>query len=625
MAFGSVHNHSDGSNTRGFMDSTIKVEDLIEYAKELNHIGVVLTDHDTITNHKRILNYFNKVKKENPEKWKDFKLGLGNEIYLCGRKDIEEDKKYKFYHFILIAKDLIGHEQIRTLSTRAWIDNSFTWVYIRTPTFYDDLFEIVEANRGHLIASSACLGGQCPEYILEAYKENPDNPNYKRAKTWLRRIEQCFGKGNFFLELQPSLQEDQKIVNKAYIQLSEELDIPYIWTTDSHYLRKEDRPIHEAFLKSNEDGGKEREVGDFYASTYMMAEEEIHSYTDDYLGYDIVQKGLDNTKLIFDQIEEFSLDQELVIPYLPLEETEPDIKLVSKYKDKIPLLEEYATSNHQCNKHLVKVILEKIESNQEELANQETYEAIGDNLNTIKLISEKTGQQWSGYLLQVRDLVATCWEAGSIVAPGRGSGVGFILLYLLDITQINPLREETKTYPWRFLNPERVSVPDIDSDFINSYRDKVLSLLQQKYCGNDEKLGKRRVMKVQTLSTVKAKSAIQTAARGLGVTPEEAQFLSSFILAPRGMQYNLTQTFYGDENENLPPNIEFVNLMTGKYKEVWNVAKSIEGLINGVGSHAGGVVITSEPIEKYCALMKTSSGDIITQHDLHQIEDEGQQ
>ena len=127
-------------------------------------------------------------------------------------------------------------------------------------------------------------------------------------------------------------------------------------------------------------------------------------------------------------------------------------------------------------------------------------------------------------------------------------------------------------------------------------------------------------MKVQTLSTMKAKSALQTACRGLGYTPEEGQFLGSFIGQERGIQFTLKQTFYGDEENGLRPNKEFVNLMTGQYKDVWEVAQKIEGLISGVGSHAGGVILSATDVVDHAALMKTASGDIITQFDLHASE-----
>ena len=162
----SLHNHTAmGSNTRGFLDSINRVEDLIDYTFELGHKGIAITDHDCITAHMDAVDYINSKRKEAKEsgdedlikRWNDYRLILGNEIYLCSRKQIEEDKEYKFWHFILLSKDAIGHKQIRELSTRAWTQNAFTWVNIRTPTFYDDLFEIVESDRGHLMASTACF------------------------------------------------------------------------------------------------------------------------------------------------------------------------------------------------------------------------------------------------------------------------------------------------------------------------------------------------------------------------------------------------------------------------------------------------------------------------------------
>lgn len=225
---------------------------------------------------------------------------------------------------------------------------------------------------------------------------------------------------------------------------------------------------------------------------------------------------------------------------------------------------------------------------------------------------------WSAYLLQTKNLVQCAWEIGTLVGPSRGSGGGFILLYILGITQINPLREKTKLYYWRFLHEYRASVLDVDVDIMGNMKEKLVEYLQNKYGGP------RRVMKVQTILTVKSKNAIAIACRGLGITPEEAQFLSSFIGQERGIQYTLKQTYYGDEDNNLAPNTEFVNLMNGeKYKKVWEVAQRIEGLVVGVGSHAGGVVLTPSDVCDYTSLMKTSSGDIITQFDLHKLEENG--
>ena len=431
-------------------------------------------------------------------------------------------------------------------------------------------------------------------------------------------MDKCFGHGNFFLEMQPSHQEDQIIVNNTILKLSKELDVPYIITTDAHYLKKEDRYTHEIFLKSNEDEGKDRETGEFYATTYFMSEEEIHEYMDKYIGRENVQKGIDNTNLIWDMVEEYSLEQKLNIPYEPTDLREPDVILYNRYKEKIELLKDFYESEYPCDRHLVRNIVEKIESCQEELANDKTYDAINTCLKVIKNTSDKMGTQWSAYLLQTRAFVDTIWEAGSLCGPSRGSGGGFILLYILGIIQINPLRETTRLYYWRFLHEFRASPLDIDLDCEGAKRDTIIQILQEKYGGI------RRVAKVQTILRMKSKNAIISACRGLGIPNEEAQYLSSFIGAERGIQYTLKQVYYGDAENGLSPNMEFVHLMRDKYPEVWEVASKIEGLISGVGQHAGGVILTPSDITDYCALMRVSSGDIVTQFDLHKAEKTGQ-
>lgn len=618
-----LHNHTAmGSNTRGFLDSINRVEDMIQYSFDLGHSGIAFTDHDTITAHMDAIDCINEKRKkakelgdkELEEKWNNFRLILGNEIYLCSRQQIQEEKIYKFWHFILLAKDAIGHKQIRELSTRAWTENSFTWVNIRTPTFYDDLFEVVESNKGHLIGSSACLGSQLANFILEAYEKDSENPNLNKVKKWINKIDNCFGHGNFFLEMQPSKQESQIIVNKCILKLSQELDIPYIITTDAHYLKQEDRPIHEAFLNSNEDAGKDREVGEFYATTYVMSEKEIHEYMDESLGYEIVQKGLDNTMLVYNMIEEYNLDKPLNIPYIPDNTEEPNKELFNKYSPYMEYLAYFYNSKHDSDRHLVREIINKIEEKPEELANKKTYDAINTCLKVIQNASEKMNTQWSAYLLQTRSFVDAIWACDSICGPARGSGGGFILLYILGITQINPLKEETPLYYWRFLHEYRASTLDVDLDCDGNKREEIVDYLKAKYGGY------RRVFNVQTLLTVKSKNAIQIAARGLGIPVEDAQFLSSFIGQERGIQHTLKQTFYGDEADNIPSNTEFANLMTTKYPQLWEVAQRIEGLVVGVGQHAGGVVLSATDVVDCNALMKSSSGTVISQNDLHKIE-----
>lgn len=604
------HNHLDDSNYR-LLDSTISVEELFEVTLQKGHKGVTITDHETVGSHIKALHLLQNLKQKDPEKWNNYKLMLGNEIYLCNRKQIQEEKNYKFPHFILIAKNYRGHQALKELSTIAWCENSFMWVNMRVPTFYDDLIKVMKEYKGDVVASTACAGGSLPQEILRVYNENPKNPNLERCKLWIQSMKKIFGDENFFLELQPSVQEEQKIINKYLVQLSEETNTHYIITTDAHYALKEDRKVHEAFLNSQE---ADREVGDFYATTYIMSEQEIHEYLDEDLGYDVVQKGIDNTMIIYDMCEEYSLDAPLDIPYMPSNITEPDEIKYNEIKDKIPLLEYFYHSQHKSDRHLVREIIDKIYEKPEEFNNQKAFDSIQICLESIKLSSEKQGTPWSAYLLQTKDIVDVCWDSGSLVGPLRGSAGGFVLLYLLGVIQVSALKEEAEMFHWRFLNPERVSPLDIDIDVIGSMRDTIIKNLQEKYGGY------RHVTKVQTILKAKAKNALQIACRGLGYPPETGIFLGSFIKAERGLQFSLKQTYYGDENEGLSPDKEFVNLMNDQYPDIWEVAQRIEGLCVGVGQHAGGVILSDKDIVKSVALMKVKNGDVITQFDLHEAE-----
>ena len=609
MSFIGIHNHSDeGSNLR-LRDSINKVPEMIEYAHFLGHKGICFTEHESITSSLNALKYY--YSHKDLEGWKDFKVVLGNEIYLCTNDVTADNKKNsRFPHFILVALNAKGHKCIRELSTIAW-SHSFMNVMMRVPTYYEDLENIMCSYKGDVVASSACLGGALPHRLLEyrniEYNKSEYQNIWQSCKDWINYITDIFGKGYFFLELQPSHMDEQIYVNKKLLQLARETDTPYIITTDSHYLKKEDREIHKIFLNS-QDG--DREIDDFYSTTYIMSEEEIHEYMDEYYGEEVVQKGIDNTMLIYNMVEDYDLRKDLEIPYVPLNTNEPNKVLYEKYKDKISLLKDFYLSEYDCDRHLIRDIISYIDTDihyQTELG----YESINDCLISIKNSSEKMKVRWSAYLLQIADFVNIAWEAGTLVGAGRGSGVGFCLLHILGITQINPLREQTKTYAWRFLNPERASVLDIDIDICGSKRDTVIQALKNVY-------GEDRISKVMTLSTEKSRSAILTAARGLGMDNDIAQYISSLIVSDRGMLRTLSQMYYGDEENK--PIAEFVNEMN-KYPQLWEASQKIEGLVNGVGSHAGGIILVDKPFTESTALMKTNSGDVITQFDLHMCED----
>lgn len=482
----------------------------------------------------------------------------------------------------------------------------------RVPTYYQDLIDIIGANPGHVIGSTACLGGCLPTQLLR--NRDSGAPSMDLIKRWILQIQAIFGKEDFYFEMQPSFNKDQIYVNHKLVELSEELGIKYIITNDAHYLKKGDRTVHKAFLNSQQG---DREVDDFYATTYLMNTEEIEHYMLKEMGEEVLQKAYKTILEIKDKCEDYSLMKPLKIPRLNWhtvdKDKEPTGLGYEEIFNRIPMLQTFAESPYEADNHLVKVLVDSICKHDDVWDNQEAYDEINACLEDTWISSEVNGSRWSAYFLNLQNIIDACWNAGTLVGCGRGSGVGFILLYLLGITQINPLREKSQTKRWRFLNPERVSVLDVDIDIEGGRRAEVLKNFRRIY-------GEDRVANVLTLKTEKSKSAILTAARGLGIDVDTAQYLSSFIEADRGQLRTLKQTFYGDSENGISASKQFRIEMEENYPELWKVAQGIEGLINGCGVHAGGVIFVDEPFTDSAALMRAPNGEIITQFDLHDAE-----
>ena len=602
---GSLHNHTDFSNLR-LRDCIIKTEDLIDTALSLGHSVLAITDHEAVSNAIKAQKYYYKKKKDNP----DFKLILGNEIYLC-RNGLNASnfnrENDKYYHFVLLAKDAIGHKQIREISTRAWLRSYMSRGMRRVPTYYQDLLDIIGKNPGHVIGSTACLGGALGTQLLK-YRSNNDEGLYDRILGWTQKMTSIFGEGNFYLEMQPSHNKEQIYVNEMILRISEELSIPYIITTDSHYARPEDRPIHKAYLNSQ---NGDREVDDFYATTYLMTTEELEAYMT--IPEECLQTAYQNIRKITDSCEDYDLKKPLKIPQLKWKDEGSYEIDQREWWNKIPELSKFWDSDYEGDRELADKIVLRMRGD-EFLENQEAYDEVNECLRMTRISSEKNKAHWSAYFLNLQQIIEECWNAGTLIGPSRGSGGGFILLYLLGITQINPLRESTKLFNWRFLNPDRVSVLDIDTDIEGGRRQQVLTHLRNVY-GHD------RVANVATFGTEKSKSAILTACRGLGIDNDIAQYIASMIPSDRGQLRTLSQCFYGDEEKEFTPVPSFVSEMTDNYPEVWEVAKKIEGLVCRLGVHAGGVIFVDEPFTESTALMRAPKGEVITQFDLHDCED----
>ena len=579
---------------------------MLEYAGQLGHSVVGITEHETVANAIKLEKEYKKIK----EKYPDLKLIRGNEIYLCRDGLTAENfdrANDRYYHFCLYAKNAKGHEQIRELSTRAWNRSYITQGKMRrVPTYYQDLLDIIGADPGHVIGSTACLGGFLDTKILQWVNGGRRDDFYQKIIGWVQKMEGIFGKGNFFLEMQPSANDEQECANRELFNLSELTDIPYIITTDTHYLKRTDAPIHKAFLNSQEG---DREVDSFYATTYLMSTEEIESYFQ-YFTKQQLTTAYENIRKIKDMCEDYSLLKPLKIPSLNWGKipTFSADKLLSWIK-KIPWLEKFINSDFDGDRAMANLVIEKLESDPR-LQYEESYKELDENLKMTWVSSEVNKAHWSAYFLNLREILNTCWDAGTLIGPGRGSGVGFYLLYILDIIQINKLWETTTCFSWRFLNPDRVSPLDVDVDIEGSKRAQVLAALRKKY-------GEDRVANVVTFGTEGSKSAIQTAARGLGIDNDVSLYISSLIPADRGKVRTLKQCYYGDDDYSAIP--LFIQQMN-EYPELWAVAQKIEGLVSRVGEHAGGVIFVDEDFTNSTALMKVPNGDTVTQFDLHDCE-----
>lgn len=592
---GSIHNHTQYSNSRWY-DCTIRENKLIEYAVELGHSCVAITDHDSLSAAVKVEEARDAILEEHP----DFKVIQGNEIYLC-RNGLNADNyvagQDKFYHFILLAKDLVGFRQLCEISTKAWTRSYVSRGFRRIPTYFSDLEEVIGNNPGHIVASTACLGGELASLILDK--------KYAEIDEWLKWMLNLFG-DDFYLEMQPSTTPEQVIVNQAILDISQKTNIPFIIATDSHYLSKEDRDTHRVFLKSQ---NGEREVDAFYSSTYLMSDDDIRTLMT--IGSENIEKAYKSIQEIADKCENYSIKRPLRIPELKWRVFPQDPNIAKKYIKHIPTLKTFLESTHKADVALVWAIIDRLER-EPKLQYKESYDEINENLLMIKESSEVNQASWAAYLLNLQKVIDECWNAGTYIGAGRGSAGGFYLNYLLEITQVNPLWEKTQLYSWRFLNPARVSVLDVDIDLESSRREEVLEHLRETY-------NRDRVANVATFRTAATRAAIKDAARGLGIDSDVALYITSLIPSDRGILRTLDQCYYGDEEEGYKPVTAFVQEMKS-YPELWKVARDIEGLVTGYGVHAGGVIFVDEPFTDSTALMRAPDGTLITQFELNDCE-----
>ena len=615
-----IHNHTMYSNLR-LLDCINRPKDLIDKAIELGLSGIAITDHETISAHMEVNQYAQEVKKTHPE----FIIALGNEVYLVD----ERENGIKYYHFILVAKDAIGHKALREISSTAWYNSYVDRGMERVPITKEELRKIMSKYKGHVIASTACMGG---ELSTAAYNMScAENVNdIKSAEIYYNQIcnfiEYCvnvFG-NDFYIECAPSTAEDQCITNRKLYRIAKSYNIPIIVGTDSHYLRKEDRFVHKSYLNSK---GGEREVDSFYEFAHLMTYDEVYELLKDCFKDGIIaEEILNNSHYLRLNFLDYSLERKQMIPKIELPEySEWDIYEYVKHIDwdfssnRWPILKElYDNGNvqerywlYECAKGLYdKGFQDKIEY----------WDRLEIEADIIKDVGEKLDDCLFAYFNTFKHYIDLFWECGSIVGPGRGSATGFLSNYLLGITQLDPVRWGLKY--WRFLNKERPSLPDIDIDLAPSKRPEIFKRIRAER-------GELGLVQVATFGTEGTKSAILTACRGYrskeypeGIDVDLAQYMSSLVPQERGFLWSINDVVNGNEEKGRKPVTAFIREVNN-YPGLLDIIKSIESLVNKRSSHASGVILYGDDPYDTGSFMRTPSGDLITCYDLHKAEAAG--
>ncbi|HLR21155.1 MAG TPA: DNA polymerase III subunit alpha [Tissierellaceae bacterium] len=528
------------------LDGSIKVKDLIRRTKELGMNSIAITDHGSMFG---IIEFYKEAKKQ------DIKPILGSEIYMALNKYTDkEPKDKKQYHLVLLAENNVGYKNLMKIVSEAYV-NGF---YYKPRADKDILKKYSEG----IIALSACLGGEVQQYLL-------DN-NYEGAKNAAIEMRDIFGKDNFFLELQNQGIEEQIDVNNNLIKISEEVDIPLIATNDVHYLKKEDAQVHDILL-CIQTGRTVDETNRMKMPTeefYLKSPEEMERI------FSNNKEALRNTVKIADRC---NVELELGTLHLPQYDVPED------YTNESYLREISLNGLKEKYGEITPEIMERFE-----------YE-----FNTI------LDMGYTDYFLIVWDFIKFAKDNDIMVGPGRGSAAGSLVSYGLDIIDIDPL--EYGLIFERFLNPERVTMPDIDIDFCYERREEVIDYVIEKY-------GADRVAQIVTFGTMAARGSIRDVGRAINMPYGDVDSIAKQIPTDLGMtiekalEVNHTLKREYDNNSNV--------------QRLIDVAKDVEGLPRHTSTHAAGVVISKEPVTNYVPLLRNGEA-ITTQFDMNELEELG--
>lgn len=538
-----LHVHTEYSLLDGFS----RVKNLVSRAKELNMSAVAITDHGCMFG---AIDFFKVAKKEG------IKPIIGCEVYTAPRSMRDKDPNYDKSqgHLILLAKDTEGYQNLIKLVSKAYVQGFYYKPRV-------DIDEIRKHSKG-IIALSACLAGDVSQALM--------NRNYDKAKNIALKYKEIFGKDNYYIEIQDHNLPEQKEVNRELIRLSKEIDVGLVATNDVHYVRKEDSKIHDILMciqmgKTVNDPTRMRFGSDEF---YLKSREEMEAV------FPEVQEALDNTVKIADMCN-----------------VEFDFNTIHLPKYDVP---DGYTPREYLRMLCFKGLEERYKNPSPEITDRLEYE-----LGVI----EKMG--YVEYFLITWDFINFARENNIMVGPGRGSAAGSIVSYTLYITDIDPIKYSLLFE--RFLNPERISMPDIDIDFCYERREEVIDYVKRKY-------GEDHVAQIITFGTMGAKAAIRDVGRVLDISYNKVDNIAKEIPFALGMTI--------DKALDTNPNLRKLYEEDNETKEIIDVSRKIEGMLRHASTHAAGVVISKKPIDEYVPLYKHQDA-ITTQFTMTTLEELG--
>lgn len=533
MSFVHLHNHTEFS----LLDGSSRIKAIVKRAKELAMPAIAITDHGNMYG---IIDFYKECKNNG------IKPLIGCEVYVAPRERTQRDPGFDSYqyHLVLLAQNQIGYQNLIALVSNAYLSGFYYKPRV-------DKKLLIEYSQG-LVALSGCIAGEIPSLLLKGQKEAA----YDAAKEYLN----IFGRGNFYLELQNHGMEEERLVSREIITMSRELSIPLVATNDTHYVLKKNSKVHDILLCIQ----TAKTINDEKRLKFPTDEFYLKSYEEMELLFAEVPEALTNTLEI---AEKCSVDFNFGDFHLP-DYSIPEGYDAATYLKKL------------CYQGLGERYCEV----SQEITTRLEYE--------LSIINK---MNFPGYFLIVWDLVNYARQQKILVGPGRGSAAGSLVAYALKITNIDPLKYDLLFE--RFLNPERITMPDIDIDFCYERRGEVIEYLSTKY-------GQEHVAQIITFGTMAAKAAVRDVGRVLNMPLPEVDKVAKLI--PNELGITLERAI------EISNELKRLYVSDDNVRELLDIAKEVEGLHRHASTHAAGVVISKEEMTSYLPVQKANDSGVVT-------------